>query len=165
MKYIHNGIPLNWIKSSFFIILDIPGKVYKGILSNGHYVAVKHITDEGYMETFVREVRSLSHVRHPNLVALIRYCENETECFLVYELCHNGNLSEWLFGICFSLYLFKFSYKLLSTEVLEYIITMTGNNKVLSWIQRLKIAIDSARGLEFLHTYPGGCIVHRDIKV
>jgi hypothetical protein len=36
---------------------------------------------------------------------------------------------------------------------------------VLSWIKRLEIAIDSARGLWFLHAYQGGCIVHRDIKV
>jgi hypothetical protein len=36
---------------------------------------------------------------------------------------------------------------------------------VLSWIKRLEIAIDSARGIWFLHTYQGGCIVHRDIKV
>lgn len=42
---------------------------------------------------------------------------------------------------------------------------MTGKDKVLSWIQRLEIAIDSAQGLLFLHTYPAGCIVHRDIKV
>ncbi|CAI0386040.1 unnamed protein product, partial [Linum tenue] len=34
----------------------------------------------------------------------------------------------------------------------------------LSWLQRIEIAIDCARGLWFLHTYPGGCIVHRDIK-
>jgi len=40
-----------------------------------------------------------------------------------------------------------------------------GKNKVLSWIKRLQIAIDSARGVWFLHTYQGGCIVHRDIKV
>ncbi|KAK7250548.1 hypothetical protein RIF29_33054 [Crotalaria pallida] len=129
-------VATNNLSASNLIGQGIAGKVYQGILSNGHYVAVKNITNEGYMETFVREVRSLSHVRHPNLVALLGYCENETECFLVYELCHNGNLSEWLFGY----------------------------DKVLSWIQRLKIAVDSARGLEFLHTYPGGCIVHRDIK-
>ncbi|QCD82271.1 chitin elicitor receptor kinase 1 [Vigna unguiculata] len=124
------------LSASNFIGQGIAGKVYKGVLSNNQSVAVKHITNECYMETFVREVRSLSHVRHHNLVALLGYCESESECFLVYELCHNGNLSEWLFG----------------------------NGKVLSWIQRLEIAIDSARGLEFLHTYPNGCIVHRDIK-
>ncbi|KAK0574872.1 hypothetical protein LWI29_030330 [Acer saccharum] len=112
------------------------GKVYKGKLSNGQHVAVKHITDDGYIETFVREVRSLSHVQHPNLVALLGHCEDNDDCFLVYELCHNGNLSEWLYSI----------------------------DRVLSWIQRLEIAIDCARGLWFLHTYPEGRIVHRDIK-
>ncbi|KAK2990843.1 hypothetical protein RJ640_016161 [Escallonia rubra] len=41
---------------------------------------------------------------------------------------------------------------------------IAGKDKNLSWIQRLEIAIDCARGLWFLHTYPEGCIVHRDIK-
>ncbi|XP_034706406.1 nodulation receptor kinase-like [Vitis riparia] len=112
------------------------GKVYRGILQNNQHVAVKHIINDNHMETFVREITSLSHIKHPNLVALLGYCEVEDECFLVYELCPNGNLSEWLFG----------------------------KDKVLSWIQRLEIAIDSAQGLLFLHTYPAGCIVHRDIK-
>ncbi|XP_017970846.1 PREDICTED: probable receptor-like protein kinase At2g42960 [Theobroma cacao] len=126
----------NYFNPSNFIGQGIAGKVYKGLLSNGLHVAVKHIINDGQIETFVREVRSLSHIRHPNLVALLGYCESEDECFLVYELCHNGNLSEWLYG----------------------------KDKVLSWIQRLKVAMDSARGLWFLHTYPEGCIVHRDIK-
>ncbi|KAK5838700.1 probable serine/threonine-protein kinase PBL22 [Gossypium arboreum] len=126
----------NYFNASNFIGQGIAGKVYKGLLSNGQYVAIKHIINDGQIETFVREVRSLSHIKHPNLVALVGYCENEDECFLVYELCHHGNLSEWLYG----------------------------KDKGLSWIQRLKIAIDSARGLWFLHTYPEGSIVHRDIK-
>lgn len=71
--------------------------MYKGVLSKKH-VAVKHIIDDGFMETFLREVKNLWHVRHPNLVALLGYCDNENECFLIYELCPNGNLSEWLFG-------------------------------------------------------------------
>ncbi|KAK3183539.1 hypothetical protein Dsin_030825 [Dipteronia sinensis] len=94
------------------------GKVYKGTLSNNQPVAIKHIINDGNVETFVREVASLSHIRHPNLVALLGYCLREDE----------------------------------------------GKDKVLSWIQRLQIAIDSARGLLFLHTYSEGCIVHRDIK-
>ncbi|KAA8548078.1 hypothetical protein F0562_004661 [Nyssa sinensis] len=126
----------NNLNESNFIGEGMAGKVYKGTLSNNQHVAVKHITSDGNVETFLREVRSLSHVKHPNLVALLGYCENEDECFLIYELCPNGNLAEWLFG----------------------------KHKVLSWIQRLHIAVDSARGLWFLHTYPEGCIVHRDIK-
>ncbi|CAH1434029.1 unnamed protein product [Lactuca virosa] len=126
----------NDLKASNFIGEGNAGKVYKGVLANGQNVAIKHIVNDGEMETFVREITSLSHVRHPNLVRLLDHCEGEGECFLVYELCHWGNLSEWLFS----------------------------KDKVLTWIQRLHIAIDCARGLWFLHTYPGGCIVHRDIK-
>ncbi|KAG6501720.1 probable receptor-like protein kinase At1g30570 [Zingiber officinale] len=118
-----------------FIGEGVAGKVYKGLLSNGCHVAIKHIKD-GYGETFMREVASMSHIRHPNLVALLGFCKEEDECFLVYELSTNGNLSEWLFG----------------------------KDKTLSWTQRLEIAIGSACGLWFLHTYPEGCIVHRDVK-
>ncbi|XP_062185634.1 probable receptor-like protein kinase At2g42960 [Phragmites australis] len=114
----------------------IAGKVYRGVLANGWPVAVKHIIKNEHAETFLREVTSLSHVRHPNLVSLRGYCDGQDECFLVYELCINGNLSEWLFG----------------------------KDKNLSWIQRLQIALGSACGLWFLHIYPEGCIVHRDIK-
>ncbi|KAL0336162.1 UNVERIFIED_CONTAM: putative receptor-like protein kinase [Sesamum radiatum] len=126
----------NNLSASNFIGQGVAGKVYKGVLSNGQRIAVKHITNDGHMETFVREVTSLSHIKHPNLVELLGHCDGNDESFLVYELCDNGNLSEWLFG----------------------------KQKSLTWIQRLDIAIDSARGLCFLHTYPDGCIVHRDVK-
>ncbi|KAK8644247.1 hypothetical protein V6N13_123558 [Hibiscus sabdariffa] len=112
------------------------GKVYKGILSDQQQVAIKHILNDGNEETFVREVKSLSHIKHPNLVRLLGYCLSKQDCFLIYELCPNGNLAKWLFG----------------------------KDKVLSWIQRLEIAVGIARGLRFLHTYSEGCIVHRDIK-
>ncbi|KZV43851.1 putative receptor-like protein kinase [Dorcoceras hygrometricum] len=114
----------------------IAGKVYKGVLSDGCRVAVKHIINDAHMETFVREVTSLSHVKHQNLVELLGHCDGQDESFLVYELCDNGNLSEWLFG----------------------------KDKILTWIQRLEIAIDCGKGLRFLHTFYEGCIVHRDIK-
>lgn len=74
------------------------GKVYKGTLSSGQLVAVKHILNDSHMESFVREVTSLSHIKHPNLVELLGHCDGEDESFLIYELCDNGNLSEWLFG-------------------------------------------------------------------
>ncbi|CAN1320466.1 Probable receptor-like protein kinase At2g42960 [Linum perenne] len=113
------------------------GKVYKGVLPNSSKkVAIKHIVNDGNAESVVREVTSLSHVRHPNLVVLLGCCVGDDECFLVYEFCNNGNLSQWIFG----------------------------KQKCLSWIKRLEIAMDSARGLWFLHTYSQGCIVHRDVK-
>ncbi|CAI0386392.1 unnamed protein product [Linum tenue] len=128
---------LGWV-AEVCIVTTCAGKVYKGKLSDGQAVAVKHIVSDGHVETFVREVTSLSHVKHPNLVALTGCCKHEDEYFLVYELCENGNLSEWLYS--------------------------KSKERTLSWLQRIEIAIDCARGLWFLHTYPGGCIVHRDIK-
>ena len=47
------------------------GKVYKGKMSNNQNIAIKHIINDGNMETFVREVTSLSHVRHLNHVSLL----------------------------------------------------------------------------------------------
>lgn len=96
--------------------------MYKGILSNGQQVAVKHIISDGYVDTFVREVRSLSHVQHPNLVALLSYCEDHNESFLVYELCHNGNLSEWLYGMFLfpvSTILLLFFFSLLGDQLIQ----------------------------------------------
>ncbi|KAI4320660.1 hypothetical protein MLD38_034115 [Melastoma candidum] len=109
------------------------GKVYRGIMPDNRHVAVKHILSDTNLETVVREVTSLSRVRHPNIVALLGCCMEEDAYFLIYELCPNGNLSEWLFG----------------------------QDRDLSWIQRLRIAIGCARGLCFLHARH---IIHRDVK-
>lgn len=86
-----------FLKSHLFFFFS--GKVYRGLLFHEQEVAIKHIISDGSIDTFLREVRSLSHVRHTNLVTLLGYCEKKGECFLVYELCPNGNLSEWLFGM------------------------------------------------------------------
>ncbi|XP_016647035.1 PREDICTED: proline-rich receptor-like protein kinase PERK3 [Prunus mume] len=72
------------------------GKVYKGIFLNGKHVAVKHIINDGSVETFIREVTSLSDVRHPNLVALLGYCEDVEECFLCKRPLVSAHLSGWL---------------------------------------------------------------------
>ncbi|KAM3203605.1 putative LRR receptor-like serine/threonine-protein kinase [Capsicum annuum] len=124
------------LSMSNFIGQGLAGKVYKGILADRKHVAVKHIIKDEQMETFVREVTSLWHIKHPNLVSLLGHYDGPNECFLVYELRHNGNISEWLFG--------KSKYHL--------------------WRRGLEIALDCARGLLFLHSLPEGSIVHRDIK-
>ncbi|KAK7317605.1 hypothetical protein RJT34_01987 [Clitoria ternatea] len=87
---LHLRLALNFLprcrvdKSPLFLI----GRVEAPYLS-----LLKHTINEGYLEAFVREGRSLSHDRHQNFVALLGNCENEVESFLVYELCYYGNLS------------------------------------------------------------------------
>ncbi|KAI6671847.1 hypothetical protein NL676_006732 [Syzygium grande] len=76
-------------------------------------------------------------VHHRNLVSLIGYCEEFENMALIYEFMFNGNVQQHL---------------------------SAQNPNVLSWSQRLQIAIDAAQGLEYLHN---GCkppIVHRDLK-
>ncbi|KAH0969347.1 hypothetical protein GBA52_028802 [Prunus armeniaca] len=58
----------------------------------------------------------------------------QDECFLVYELCPMETLSEWLFGMFVQ-----------ATKLNKMV--QQGKIGTLPWIQRLEIAIDSARGL------------------
>ncbi|KAI6671841.1 hypothetical protein NL676_006726 [Syzygium grande] len=115
------------------------GKVYFGKLDDGTEVAVKmlsHSSKQGYKE-FHTEAQLLMVVHHRNLISLIGYCEEFESMALIYEFMFNGNVQQHL---------------------------SAQNPNVLSWSQRLQIAIDAAQGLEYLHN---GCkppIVHRDLK-
>jgi len=87
-------------------------------------------------QEFLNELKILTRVHHTNLVRLIGYCV-ESCLFLVYEFIENGNLSQHLHG--------------------------TGYEP-LSWTSRVQIALDSARGLEYIHEHTVPVYVHRDIK-
>ncbi|KAF9608010.1 hypothetical protein IFM89_004891 [Coptis chinensis] len=69
-------------------------------------------------------------------VRLIGYCV-EGSLFLVYEFIENGNLSEHLRG---------------------------SGREPLPWPTRVQIALDSARGLEYIHEHTVPVYIHRDIK-
>jgi len=84
------------------------------------------------------EIHFLGRLYHPNLVKLLGYCYEETELLLVYEYMQRGSLENHLFG---------------RGAVVQ----------PLPWDLRLKIAIDAARGLSFLHTSDRE-IIYRDFK-
>eukprot|EP00250_Pteridium_aquilinum_P008390 c17908_g1_i1 orf=1-1629(-) len=113
------------------------GTVYLGNLPSGKLVAVKRILKEKKVETFNKEVELLARIRHPNLTALLGYCQTKFVHLLVYELMGNGDLGRKL---------------------------LDPNTQALTWDQRVKIAIDCAKGLTYLHEFPQGPIIHRDIK-
>jgi serine/threonine protein kinase/Leucine-rich repeat (LRR) protein len=115
------------------------GKVYKGVLADGMIVAIKR-AQEGSLQgekEFLTEIQLLSRLHHRNLVALIGYCEEEDEQMLVYEFISNGTLREHLSA----------KYKV-----------------PLIFAMRMRIAIDSAKGILYLHTEADPPIFHRDIK-
>nr|AEO18237.1 Bti9 [Nicotiana benthamiana] len=110
------------------------GAVYYAEL-RGEKAAIKKMDMEATRE-FLAELKVLTHVHHLNLVRLIGYCV-EGSLFLVYEYVENGNIGQHLRG--------------------------TGRDP-LPWSSRVQIALDSARGLEYIHEHTVPVYIHRDIK-
>ncbi|KAL3596769.1 hypothetical protein D5086_008406 [Populus alba] len=79
-------------------------------------------------------------VRHRHLVALLGYCLDGNEKLLVYEYMPQGTLSRHLFSW--------------AEEGL----------KPMEWTRRLTIALDVARGVEYLHGLAHQSFIHRDLK-
>ncbi|KAJ0442706.1 putative protein kinase RLK-Pelle-LRR-VIII-1 family [Helianthus annuus] len=115
------------------------GKVYKGTLDTGHVVAIKR-AQQGSLQgaqQFKNEIEKLSRVHHKNVVALVGFCYEKGEQMLVYEYISNGTLRD----------------------------NLTGEARIkLDWMKRLKIALDSAKGVTYLHEHADPPILHRDIK-
>ncbi|XP_042062936.1 serine/threonine-protein kinase-like protein CCR4 [Salvia splendens] len=128
------------------------GSVYRATLEDGRLVAVKRAESsvsssyamaskrgqEDRDIAFVNELEFLSRLNHKNLVKLLGYCEESGELVLVYEHLDNGTLSD---------HLHKFE-----------------KSSLMSWPVRIKVALDAARGIEYLHAYAVPSIIHRDIK-
>ncbi|XP_057858865.2 probable receptor-like protein kinase At1g80640 [Cryptomeria japonica] len=116
------------------------GCVYKARFDDDSFAAVKKL-DEGSKQAeheFQNEVELMSKIRHPNLVSLLGFCTQEKTRLLVYELMQNGSLEDQLHG------------------------PLRGS--ALTWYLRMKIALDSARGLEHLHEHCHPSVIHRDFK-
>lgn len=114
------------------------GAVYHGYLRNQE-VAIKKMKASKSRE-FIAELKVLCKVHHTNLVELIGYAVGEEELYLVYELVENGALSERLHD------------------------PVKRGYQPLSWTERVQIALDAARGLEYIHEHTRNHYVHRDVK-
>lgn len=110
------------------------GAVYYGEL-RGQKAAIKKMDMQASRE-FLAEIKVLTHVHHLNLVRLLGYCV-ESSLFLVYEYIDNGNLRQHL---------------------------NSSGRDPLPWSTRVQIALDSARGLEYIHEHTVPVYIHRDIK-
>lgn len=118
------------------------GKVYKGVFGDGTKIAVKRLTDyesPGGEAAFLREVEMISVAVHKNLLRLIGFCTTPSERLLVYPFMQN-------LSVAYRLREFK-----------------TGE-PVLDWSSRKRIALGTARGLEYLHEHCNPKIIHRDVK-
>ncbi|KAG6711128.1 hypothetical protein I3842_05G037900 [Carya illinoinensis] len=115
------------------------GGVYKGFINElNAYVAVKRVSRESKqgIKEYASEVKSISQLRHRNLVQLTGWCHEKKDLLLVYEFMPNGSLD---------LHLFK-------------------GESLLTWVMRYNIAQGLAFALLYLHEEWEQCVLHRDIK-
>ncbi|XP_004252070.1 probable serine/threonine-protein kinase PBL17 isoform X2 [Solanum lycopersicum] len=121
------------------------GIVYKGVIDEhvrpGYkttYVAIKELDPEGLQgdREWLAEMNYLGQLRHPNLVKLIGYCCEDHHRLLVYEYMESGSLEKHLFP------------RMCAT---------------LTWSRRMKVALDAAKGLAFLHGAEMP-VIYRDFK-
>ncbi|GBG68010.1 hypothetical protein CBR_g1130 [Chara braunii] len=125
------------------------GKVYNGSL-DGKDVAIKVMAGEltdTKRNQFVAEVNTLSAINHVNLIQLIGYCQEGSQCILVYPYFPGGCLHERLFP---------------NTDK-QWRIEL-DSPPPLTLQERMSIAFQIARGLQYLHDDAKPPIIHRDIK-
>ncbi|XP_072951169.1 uncharacterized protein [Typha angustifolia] len=117
------------------------GIVYKGVMPNGEQVAVKRLPamsrGSSHDHGFSAEIQTLGRIRHRHIVRLLGFCSNHETNLLVYEYMPNGSLGEVLHG---------------------------KKGGYLDWDTRYKIAVESAKGLCYLHHDCSPLILHRDVK-
>ncbi|XP_062187186.1 protein STRUBBELIG-RECEPTOR FAMILY 7-like isoform X1 [Phragmites australis] len=119
------------------------GRVYKAELSDQKVLAVKKINFSAFpshpSDLFIELVANISRLNHPNLAEVTGYCSEHGQCLLAYEFYRNGSLHDFLH---------------LKDE----------HKKPLSWNNRVKIALGSARALEYLHETCSPSVVHKNFK-
>ncbi|XP_038883360.1 receptor-like cytoplasmic kinase 176 [Benincasa hispida] len=126
------------------------GSVFKGWIDEhsltptkagtGLVIAVKRLNRDGVQghKEWLAEINYLGQLSHPNLVKLIGYCFEDDHRLLVYEFMQKGSAENHLFR-------------------------RSSHFRPLSWNVRIKIALDAARGLAFLHNSDAK-VIYRDFK-
>ncbi|CAM6091643.1 unnamed protein product [Calypogeia fissa] len=124
------------------------GRVYKAYIggSPGYPVAVKRMSKDASQgaREFMAEVNIFSQLRHPNLVQLLGWCDENEEFILVYEYMPNGDLDDRIFG--------------------GYLGDQDPQFSPLSWTCRYNIFCGVAKALVYLHEELAQRILHRDVK-
>nr|BAD28688.1 leucine-rich repeat protein kinase-like [Oryza sativa Japonica Group] len=140
------------------------GHVYYGCLEDSTEVAIKmrsELSSHG-LDQFLAEVQSLTKVHHRNLVCLVGYCWEKEHLALVYEYMSRGNLCDYLRDVRSNLQHNNY-YKYL-IHGMTTVTRKIGMGENLNWKTRVRVALEAAQGLDYLHK---GCnlpIIHGDMK-
>ncbi|CAH8293625.1 unnamed protein product [Eruca vesicaria subsp. sativa] len=119
------------------------GRVYRAQFDDGKVLAVKKIDSSALptdtADDFTEIVSKIAHLDHENVTKLDGYCSEHGQHLVIYEFHRNGSLHDFLH---------------LSED----------ESKPLIWNPRVKIALGTARALEYLHEVCSPSIVHKNIK-
>ncbi|XP_027350087.1 protein STRUBBELIG-RECEPTOR FAMILY 2-like [Abrus precatorius] len=117
------------------------GPVYRAKFPDGKILAVNNINMAGQYfreeENFLDVICTVSRLKHPNIVALHGYCLERGKQLLVYDYVGNLTLDDVLHSEPY---------------------------KPLSWIQRLRIALEIAQALDYLHSAFSPPVTHGNLK-
>ncbi|XP_022720860.1 probable receptor-like protein kinase At1g80640 [Durio zibethinus] len=130
----------NNFRESNVLVQGGRGRIYRACFDEKYLAAVKKLDGGGQdaEREFENEVNWLVKIQHQNIVSLLGCCINGETRLLVYEMMQNGSLESQLHG--------------------------PTQGSTLTWHLRMKIAIDVARALDYLHEQCNPPVVHRDIK-
>ncbi|KAM1010688.1 hypothetical protein ACFX2C_046139 [Malus domestica] len=117
--------------------------VFKAELPTGRIVAVKKLhmlqdSEVANLKAFESEVRTLSEIRHRNILKLYGFCSHPQHPLLLYDYIEGGSL--------------------------ENILTDENHAVKFGWIERVNVVKDVANALSYMHHDCSPPIVHRDIS-
>lgn len=128
----------------------IGGSVYHGRLG-GKSLAIKIIRPEAVAKIEFDLFQDGIH-KHPNIIQLLGTCLGEEgseldSCYLVFEYAKNGSLKEWIHG---------------GLAIKSQFIASC--DCFLTWAQRLRICLDVAMALQYMHHIMSPSYTHQDVK-
>ncbi|KAM1572157.1 hypothetical protein EV2_038148 [Malus domestica] len=133
----------NSFSQEFLIGEGSLGRVYRAEFPNGKVMAIKKIDNAALSlqeeDNFLEAISNMSRLRHPNIVTLAGYCAEHGQRLLVYEYVGNGSLH----------------------DILHF---AEDGSKTLTWNARVRVALGTARALEYLHEVCLPSVVHRNFK-
>ncbi|KAF3588448.1 hypothetical protein F2Q69_00032467 [Brassica cretica] len=125
----------NNFESSAFMGEGSQGQIYRGRLKDGSFVAIRCLKMKKSCSTqnLMHHIELIAKLRHRHLVSVLGHCfecylddSTVSRMFFVFEYVPNGELRSWI---------------------------SDGHvGRLLTWEQRISVAIGVAKGIQFLHT-------------